>query len=137
MEPFLIGLKERGFYTQTELLNFLALQSKYSKRLYEYLRSYINAYPSTQYTKITQEFNIDELREMLAAKDRLLRYADFKRKAIDLSVRQINNVTDIEILEVTEKRLGRTISSLTFHFGLKDALNRFLVQSKANKVIDE
>jgi len=135
MEPFLIGLRERGFYTQSELVYFLALQSKYSKRMYEILRSYINFRPEYQNRQIIQYYSIDELRGLLGVGDKLPRFNDFKRNAIKLSIQQINQLTDIEILYADEEKSGRKVTGMTFCFRLRDNMGRFAAAKTANGVL--
>ena len=86
MKPYLMHLKER--YTQYELLYTLAMRSQYSIRIYELLKSYEH-----QHKKI---FDIDELKKLLFAENYKL-FGDFRRKVLDIAMREINELSDISV----------------------------------------
>ena len=86
MKPYLLQLKER--YTQYELLYTLAMRSQYSIRIYELLKSY-----ECQRGKI---FDIDELKKILFAEKYKL-FGDFKRKVLNIAMREINELSDISV----------------------------------------
>lgn len=112
MKPYLLQLKER--FTRYELLYTLAMRSQYSIRLYEILKSY-------EY-KRSKTFDLDELKRILSAEN-YTRYPDFKRKVLDIAMREINDLSDITVLFEIVKE-GRRYAKL-----------EFLVQPKKN--IDE
>lgn len=87
LKPFLLQLKEN--FTIYSLENTLCFDSKYSMRIYEILKSY-------QYKK-NVIFTIEELREKLVIDNKYKLFADFKRKVLDISVREINQYSDIII----------------------------------------
>ena len=86
MKPYLLHLKEH--YTQYELLYTLAMRSQYSIRMYELLKSY-----ECQHGKV---FDIDELKKMLFAEKYKL-FGDFRRKVLDIAMREINELSDISV----------------------------------------
>ena len=86
MKPYLLHLKEH--YTQYELLYTLAMRSQYSIRIYELLKSY-----ECQQSKI---FDIDELKKILFAEKYKL-FGDFRRKVLDIAMREINELSDISV----------------------------------------
>ena len=86
MKPYLLQLKER--YTQYELLYTLAMRSQYSIRIYELLKSY-----ECQRGKI---FDIDDLKKILFAEKYKL-FGDFKRKVLNIAMREINELSDISV----------------------------------------
>ena len=131
IKPFLIGLIEGGNYTQANLISFLALKSKYSKRLYEVLKSYA---PRTPFEMTQKEFEIPNLKKLLNA-ETYPRFANFKQRALDVAVREINNVTDIEVSYTTRKRSGTT-NFVTFHFRLKDSIGQGKSRAAADLVLD-
>jgi plasmid replication initiation protein len=88
MQKYLIGLRERGNYTQYSLLCVLPMRSTYSVRLYELLKSYLGQGARRK------KFDIDDLKKKLAAP--YGRFPDFRRKALEVAVREINQYTDIE-----------------------------------------
>ena len=86
LQRYVIGLFDN--YTQYELLSTLPMKSSYSFRMYELLKSYA-------FTK-HHTFNIDELKRVLMAEN-YKNFKDFRRKVIEISVKEINLYTDIEV----------------------------------------
>ena len=111
MKPYLLQLKER--YTQYELLYTLAMRSQYSIRIYELLKSY-----EYQNKKI---FEIDELKKILFAEKYKL-FGDFKRKVLDISMREINELSDITVIYKIIKE-SRKFAKIEFIIKLKKDLN--------------
>jgi len=111
MKPYLLQLKER--YTQYELLYTLAMKSKYSIRIYELLKSY-----EYQHKKI---FGIDELKKILLAEKYEL-FGDFKRKVIDIAIREINGLSDITVTYEIIKE-SRKFTKIEFIIKLKKNLD--------------
>jgi plasmid replication initiation protein len=114
LEPFLVGLVERGNYTQAELINFIALRSKYGKRLYEFLRSYASSLNTNETLKV---FDISELKKLLGSKYE--RYPDFSRYVLDISVKEINAYTDISVYYEPVK-VGRKYEKIKFGISRKE-----------------
>ena len=102
IKPYLLQLREK--YTQYELLYTLAMKSQYSIRLYELLKSY-----EFQGKKL---FSIDELKTRISA-ETYTRFADFKRKVIDISMREINELSDLNVT-YTLTKLGRSYNKIEF-----------------------
>lgn len=76
-------------YTQYNLMEFLTLSSTYSQRLFEYLKSWEDC-ESTQIT-------IDELHKILGVPDNYkTNFAQFKRKALEPALKEINKKTSLE-----------------------------------------
>lgn len=107
MKPYLLQLQER--FTSYELYYTLAMRSQYSIRLYEILKSY-------EYRR-RKDFEIDELKRILFA-DNYTRYPDFKRKVIDIAIREINDLSDINVTYEVIKT-GRKVSKIEFFIKLK------------------
>jgi plasmid replication initiation protein len=86
LKPYLLQLKTH--FTQYELIYTLAMKSRYSLRLYELLKSY----------EYQQEaiFSTEELKVRLSAENYKL-FGDFKRKVLDISMREINNLSDLNV----------------------------------------
>jgi len=111
MVPYLLYLREQ--FTQYQLRNVIAMESKYSPRLYELLKSYEGLHkPIT--------FDIEYLKEKFFAQT-YDRYPDFKRKVIDMAVSEINRFTDIIVTYVTEKD-GRKVARIVFTIQRKDSI---------------
>jgi plasmid replication initiation protein len=138
IKPYILGLIERAKtggegYTQANLLTYLALQSKYGKRLYEILKSYLYT-PGTLekiYKQQIIEYGIDEFRSLLNAEN-YARYPDLRRKVIEVAEREINEVTDISIAH-TIIRTGRKVTALQFVFQHKPSAERMTAYDMAKR----
>jgi len=141
IKPYLIGLIERvkaggeGF-TQSHLYTYFAMKSKYSKRLYEVLKSYLYSSGNQEklYRLVFQEYVLDELQLLLNAYD-YVRWVDFKRRVLEPSVKEINEVTDITISYSVVKN-GRKITGINFSFQHKQTLERIGAETVAKKILD-
>lgn len=123
--PYLLQLKNR--YTSYELLHTLAMKSQYSIRLYELLKSY-----EYQHKKV---FNIDELKKTLAAENYEL-FGDFKRKVLDISMREINSLSDLNITYKPIKE-SRRYAEIEFTMKIKKGVNeRLEMWAKIDEVIN-
>lgn len=102
--PYLFEIKEK--YTKYSLENVLAFKSKYTIRMYELLKSYERMKTAT--------IQVDRLREMMRTEKIYPLYADFKRKVIDTSVREICMYSrDIDV-SYTEIKKGKRVYELEF-----------------------
>ena len=141
IKPYLIGLIERARaggegYTQTLLLTHLALQSKYSKRLYEVLKSYLYSSGSMEkiYKETYLEYEIDELKDLLNACN-YGRYPDLRRFVLEVAEREINEVADITVSYQPIKK-GRKITSISFTFRHKENMDRITARQAAMDTLD-
>jgi Protein involved in initiation of plasmid replication len=125
MKPYLLQLQER--FTQYELLYTLAMRSQYSIRLYELLKSY-----EYQRRKI---FDLEKLKHMLSAEN-YGRYPDFKRKVLDIAMREINDLSDLAVTyEIIKK--GRKYAQIEFSMRIKkDMDERLRTWAKIDEVIN-
>jgi plasmid replication initiation protein len=103
MMPYLLQLatqaREQGaFYTQYGLKYVLPMRGQYSPRLYELLKSY-------QKNNREWFFDIDELKRILDCQ-KYKNFNDFKKRALDPAVEEINEYTDLNVAYDTE-RTGR------------------------------
>ena len=111
MMPFLLQLAQgEEFYTSYKLQYVLPMSSQYSPRLYELLKSY-------QFNNKQWFFEIDDLKHKLDCES-YTNFADFKRRALDPAVEEINKYTDIVIDYRTEKE-GRKIVRIIFFMAKK------------------
>jgi len=133
IKPYLLELTEH--FTQSELRNYLALKSVYSKRLYEILRSYTHSRVDNSGRYIFIEFETRELKKLLNAES-YGRFADFRINVLDRAKTEINAVTDIE-MDYTPKKTGRAVTRISFTAKLKDSFERFLASAQANEAIDK
>ncbi len=123
--PYLIELKNN--YTMYSLINVLGMQSKYSPRIYELAKS--NEY------KKAFIIELQELKEMINA-EHYTNYSDFKRKVLDIALKEINTVTDINLTYEPIKE-GRKVTKIEFSIEKKLPLERYLASIKAINKTDK
>ncbi len=129
LKPYM--LKLGTLFTQYKLANILSMKSKYSPRVYEILKA--NEFKTQKYIEI----EIDELRKILKSEKIYPLYADFKRKIIIQSQREINQKTDISF-EFEEVKTGRKVTSLKFYIKSKSKDNKEIALTvEADPVIEE
>lgn len=104
MTPYLLDLKSH--YTTYRLKNILPLRSGYSIRLYELLK---------QYETVGERYmTLDELRQkMEIPSDEYRLYADFKRKVILHTQKELQKKTDL-FFEFKEKKHVRRVIGIYF-----------------------
>jgi plasmid replication initiation protein len=107
MMPHLLQLKER--FTQYMLYYVLAMRSKYSVRLYELLKSY-------EYKKHC-EFEIEDFKKLMDAEN-YKQHIDLKRNVLDITMKEINEYSDINITYELIKT-GRKFTSIRYNMQLK------------------
>ncbi|MGM9763530.1 MAG: replication initiation protein [Candidatus Cryptobacteroides sp.] len=103
LKPHLLHLKEN--FTQFQLSDILKMKSKYSIRLYEYLKSYASVGNVT--------VSIIELKKILNTENEYVVYKDFRVNVIDKSIAEINRFTPLRI-SYSPVRTGRFITDLYF-----------------------
>ena len=105
-------------YTEYELKQVVGLQSEYAIRLYELI---------IQWRSVgkTNPISLAELREKLGLVDEYKRIEAFKRRVLDLAVKQINEHTDITV-DYEQHKQGRVITGFTFKFRIKDKVKKAL-----------
>jgi len=114
--PLITRLEAR--YTEYELKQVVGLQSEYAIRLYELI---------IQWRSVgkTNPISLAELREKLGLVDEYKRIEAFKRRVLDLAVKQINEHTDITV-DYEQHKQGRVITGFTFKFRIKDKIKKAL-----------
>jgi plasmid replication initiation protein len=102
------------------------MKSQYSLRIYEILKSYEYQHKKT--------FEIEELKKLLSAEN-YTRFPDFKKKVLDISLREINNLSDINVTYAVIKE-SRRYTQIEFSINLKKDLNeRVLTWVKIDEII--
>jgi len=103
------------------------MKSQYSLRLYEILKSYEYQHKRT--------FDIDELKKMLSAEN-YNRFPDFKRYVLERAIREINDLSDLNITyEVIKKE--RRFAKIEFVMKIKkDVKERLATWAKIDEVIN-
>ena len=108
--PFITRLEEQ--FTSYELTQVASLASKYSIRLYELLMQWKNVGK--------MKISLEDLRAKLGLEqDDYTVMGDFKRSVLDLSVKQINEHTDIKV-DYEQHKKGRSIAGFTFRMKQKE-----------------
>lgn len=125
MQRYVIGLF--GNFTQYELLSTLPMKSAYSFRMYELLKSYA-------FTK-AHTFDIDELKRTLAA-EHLANFKDFRRRVIEVAVKEINLYTDIEVSWEPINH-GKKVIQVKFHIKQRDTWGRLQAGERAEEALEE
>ena len=118
--PLITRLEAR--YTEYELKQVVGLQSEYAIRLYEL----VIRWRSVGKTNL---ISLAELREKLGLVDEYKRIEAFKRRVLDLAVKQINEHTDITV-EYEQHKQGRVITGFTFKFRIKAQAKKLLEKKK-------
>jgi len=128
LQKHLVGLLERGNYTQYTLICTLPMRSAYSFRIYEILRSYVFQ------NKKKYRFDLEDLKRKLAC-EHYERFPDFRRKVLDKAVVEINKYTDIEIQwqPVTK---ARKVVEIEFVIKHRDIWDRSIAMNRANEAIE-
>lgn len=117
LKPYM--LKLNSMFTQYKLANILNMKSKYSPRIYELLKC--NEFKKQGYIEI----EVDDLRKILKADNIYHLYADFKRKIILQTQKELKKLSDISF-DFEEIKTGRKVTTL-----------RFYIHSNKEKLINE
>ena len=128
LQKHLVGLLERGNYTQYTLICTLPMRSAYSFRIYELLRSYVFQ-NKKQYC-----FELEDLKRKLVC-EHYDRFPDFRRKVLDKAVVEINKYTDIEVQwqPITK---GKKVVEIGFTIKHRDIWDRSIAMNRASKEIE-
>lgn len=125
--PLITRLEKR--FTQYDIEQISGLQSRYAIRLYELL---------SQWRSVgkTPMLSILELRNKLGLADtEYERIEAFKRRVLDLAIKQINGLTDITA-DYEQHKQGRVITGFTFKFKYKTNNKKATVNERDPHTID-
>ncbi|GAA0324865.1 replication initiation protein RepM [Psychrobacter aestuarii] len=120
--PLITRLEAR--YTEYELKQVVGLQSEYAIRLYELIIQWRSV-------RKTNPISLSELRKKLGLVDEYKRIEAFKRRVLDLAIKQINEHTDITV-QYEQHKQGRVIIGFTFKFRLKAQAKKLLEKSRSS-----
>ena len=123
LKPYMLKLS--SMFTQYKLANILSMKSKYSPRIYEFLKC--NEFKKQGYIDI----EIDDLRRLLKVENIYPRYYDFKRFILEAPQKELKKLTDISF-NFEEKRVGRKVISIRFYI----CSNKTKIVNKSN-IINE
>ncbi len=112
LKPFLIGL--RGSFTRYPLAEIIQLKSTYAIRIYEILNGYMNDNNLPHADVATEiSLSIEELRKATDTEKKFERPYDFKKKVIDIAIREINDKSKYHVTATTYKS-GKAIKGFDF-----------------------
>lgn len=111
LKPYMLKLNK--MFTQYKLLNILKMRSKYSPRIYELLKC--NEFKKQGYIEIS----ICDLRHLLKIENIYPLYADFKKKVIIQTQKELEKLTDIKF-EFEEVKTSRKVTSIKFYIYSND-----------------
>jgi len=112
IKPYILELET--YFTQYQLKNILSLNSFYAIRLYELLKT--DEFKGDTFL----EYSIQFLREFFDCENKYKRISNFKEKVINISKREINHSTDINISKIEYVKKGRSINSIRFYLAFPD-----------------
>lgn len=100
-------------YSPLNIILISGLTNSYSIILYELFRDYIDAYKFPT-------LSIHELRELLSIeKNQYIRFQDFKKRVLNVAIREINEFTDINCAYELIKESGNCYSYINFKISKK------------------
>lgn len=115
LKPYMLQLQRH--FTQYQLGHVINFRNQYTIRIYELLKMEVFKHPSGSFTKI---FSYDELRSLLAiGKKEYALFADFKKRIIVPSVKEISDHSDIFIADVQYGKTSRKITDIVFVIKIK------------------
>ena len=127
MKPYLLQLKEK--FTEYELIYTLNFKSKYSIRLYEYLKS-IHYNTLKQYKT---QIPIDKFQKILDSNYTV--FKDFHSRVLKPAYKEINQYSDINFeYEIITK--GRKAVDIKLMIESKETLERTQTALKNKKMLD-
>jgi plasmid replication initiation protein len=135
LKPYIAQLKSN--YTQYELRNILAMKSKHSIRLYEFLKS--KEYTHIEDGKVVTIL-LDHLKRILYLVDKsgrlqYNRFNVFREKVLDVATDEINRLTDIDVS--FEKQLrAKTVVGIKFLVKSKRGDRRFEAYANQDYALD-
>lgn len=127
--PEMLEVKEK--FTKYELYNILALSGEYSIPLYENFKS----------RQMLGKWIVDveELKHLLCIDEYKLykKWAEVKRKILDISIKQINEYTDLSIVYMDNGGRGRKATRVCFVINSKEPMERLMTKMKVDECLDE
>lgn len=110
MKPFLLELQKN--FTYYDLRNVVKL-GVYPIRIYELLKQYEGIGKRT--------LKVEEIKRMFELTTEYPRFSNFYQKIIQPAIREINQHTDLNIIDVIKIKEDRNVTALQFIFNKKDA----------------
>lgn len=129
IKDYLIGLQKN--FTEYELYNILALNTKYSITIYEFLKSYQNVGHV--------DVDVESFKEHIGAVEGIYKsYKDLRKRVLEPTLDDINENTDLDIsfkcLDAKKKVIkslqGHKVCYLRFNIKLKEMTETFEVYTR-------
>lgn len=122
--PFINLLSEQ--FTRYALKDIAKMKSVYSIRIYELM---------AQWRNVKKEFEVDVeyLKHILGIDSQYPLFSDFRKRVIDVAVKEINQHTSFDITYEAKKKC-RKITSLKFKFKERKADTSGLAENKSKKL---
>jgi len=136
LKPYLLQL--RRYYTEYQFKHVVNFRNQYTIRIYELLK--VEGFKAEE-GKFSRKFKYEELRMLLAISEKEYSlFADFKKRIIDPSVKEICTHTDLNIEEVRYGKTGRKITDITFVVKIRPAVEALQLQApeppKEHPIVD-
>ena len=128
MKPYLLQLKEK--FTEYDLIYTLNFKSKYSIRLYEYLKS-IHYKDLEEYEKT---IDINDFQRLLDSPYKTFR--DFNKNVLQIAHKEINEYSDI-IFDYELINKGRKVIKIVLKITPKDAWKRYTDRLLYEEILDK
>ena len=117
LKPFLLELRQ---YVQIDIQQLTNLSSGFSIHLFQIFQAKRNQMLKYQ-QQTTLQYQLPELKKTLGIQDKYADWRNFKRKVIDLAIREINQHTKIKVDFKILKRNGQVFS---LEFEIRDKKNK-------------
>ncbi len=131
--PYLQSLKDN--FTRFGLHDIAVMKSIYSIRIYELVKmSY-----EQQKTNKAQAFlliEVTEIRKMFELEDKYKLHFDFRKRVLDIAVKEINEFSPLHV-EYEQQKKGRRIHAIKFLIKVKSTVKNIKSGSLAEKKIQE
>lgn len=113
LRPFLLKLNE---YVQINQLQVAKMKSAYAIRIYTMLKA-IRAKRGQHEKTSSETYGVEQIKGFLGiGQKEYKRFFDFERRVLKQAQKEINENTDIRILEIEKVKARRTVTDLIFHF---------------------
>lgn len=116
LRPFVLQLKER--YTQYTLDNVLAMKSVYAIRIFELIQKQVMV-RTLPFEGMYFDYPLKDIKEILMLDGKSYdKISNFKRKVLDIAIREINGVT-LYAVDYECIKTGKSITDIRFHVNTK------------------
>lgn len=125
LKPYLLQL--RRYYTEYQFKHVVNFRNQYTIRIYELLK--VEGFKAED-GKFSRKFKYEKLRTLLAISEKEYPlFADFKKRIIAPSVKEICTHTDLDIEEVRYGKTGRKVTDITFVVKIRPAVEALQLQA--------